>query len=256
MDTFLLLVFLVLVVLMALVFYTYVLSFMVTHHIHIKQYASKLLLVHGILEVLFLLFSIVGFAANLHPLILFFFAIDFLLVAWIVFDVLYGSFFYDGAKYKGILTGQFVFFLIIWCLGHYIIGYYDLFKNEALRYVIPGLIFLGVALVNQTLFHDYVQFKNLREYVALEIDHVEQSDKWKVLLVSKQYKFLHTQFLACASGLVAYAAGLVDIVIEGLSLLGTILFCIGMILFMIQKGCQLLGFFYPVPQWKEALEGR
>jgi hypothetical protein len=101
-----------------------------------------------------------------------------------------------------------------------------------------------------------VQFNISRGYIAMEIDHVERSDRWKVVLVSKQYNYLYIQFPPHALGIVAYAAGLVDVVIEGLGLLAVILFCTGMVSFMIGKGCQLLGFFYPVPQWKEALERR
>ncbi len=90
----------------------------------------------------------------------------------------------------------------------------------------------------------------------MEIDHVERNDKWKVVLVSKQFKFLFIQFPLNVLGIIAYGTGLVDVVIEGLGLAATILFCTGMVSFMIGKGCQLLGFFYPVPQWKEALEGK
>ncbi len=256
MDAFVLEIFLVLVMFVALIFCAYVLCFMVVHHLHIKQKASKLLIVYGILEVFFFFFSIIGFAANLQSLIHFFVAIDFLLVAWIAFDSLYGNFFYDGARYKSVVSKAFVFFLLLWGLSHYVIGYYDMFKSDNLRYTIPGLLFLGVALISYIFYHDMAQFKKSREYITMDIDHVERSDKWKVVLVSKQYKFLLIQFPAHAGGIVAYAAGLVDVVIEGLGLPATILFCTGMVLIMIGKGCQLLGFFYPVPQWKEALEGR
>nr|MDO8083259.1 hypothetical protein [Candidatus Sigynarchaeum springense] len=90
----------------------------------------------------------------------------------------------------------------------------------------------------------------------MEIDHVEIGDKWRVLLVSKQYKFLFFQFNAHMLGLVLFATGLVYVVIEGFGLLSAVFFSTAIVLFMIGKDCQLLGFFYPVPQWRKALEGK
>ncbi len=256
MDGFILAVFLALAMFVVFLFFVYVICFMAWHHLRIKQRATKLLLIHSVLELFFTVFSILGFLANFHSLLLFCIGIDFLLVAWIAFDSLYGNFFYDGAKYKRVVTKPFAVFLLLWAVSNCIIGYYDLFGNVNLRYTIPGFLFLGLILVVQIIHRDMLQLKDLREYVDVEIEHVEIGDKWKVMLVSKQYKFLFLQFPANILGLLAFVTGLVVVVIEGLSLLATLLFSTSIVFFMIGKGCQLLGFFYPVPQWREALEGR
>ncbi|MBN2153463.1 MAG: hypothetical protein JW839_18555 [Candidatus Lokiarchaeota archaeon] len=258
MDATLLAVLLVLEVLATLIFYLCVLVLMAWHHIRVKQGASKLLLVHGIIEAFFAVFCIFAFIESLRSLLLLFFAIDALLAAWIVFDSLYGRFFYDGADYQGVVTRPFAFFLLLWIASHFVIGYYDLSGNPDLRYVIPGMTFLGVLLIEFIFYRGLIQFKRMREHADIEVENVEKGDRWKVLLVSKQYKLLQTQFPAHALALLAFAFGLVDAVIEGLGLLATILFSAGMTLFTIGKGCQLLGFFYPVPgigRPFEALEG-
>jgi hypothetical protein len=255
MDEFLFATFLVLVSFVAMVFSVYVICFMAWHHARIRQYSSKLLLGHGILELFALFVSLLGFLANLRYIIPLFISFDLLLAAWILFDVLFGKFFYDGAQYKGVMSRTYIIFLSIWGACHYIVGYYDWSGGQILLFTISGLVILGMALISYIFHHDMVQFKSLRDYVAMEIDRVERGDKWKVMLVSKQYKFLYFQFPVYAVGYMAYAAGLVDVVVEGLGLVATVFFCTGILFLTIGKGCQLMGFFYPVPQWKAAIEG-
>ncbi|NMC07812.1 MAG: hypothetical protein GYA24_21540 [Candidatus Lokiarchaeota archaeon] len=247
---------LVLAMLGAMAFASYVLCFVAWHHLRIRQKSSRLLLVHDILELVSLTFIMFGFLASLQYLLPFFLGLDFAIAAWICFDELYAHFFSDKPRHESVATKPVIVLFIFWAFSHYIVIIYDGSRSGEIRYTIPGLLFLGVAMVVHILRHEMILFRGQLDHVKIEVDRVEPSDKWKVELVSKQYKFLHLQFPVHAGGYIILSIGLIIVMIDGLTLLAATCFCAAIMLLMVGKGCQLIGFLHPVPQWKAAIEGK
>ncbi len=226
----------------------------IVHHRRTRIRASRILISFGLLATLFCIANATVSFISYNSILLSIIAFDILLAGTIIFDVLYKDFFHDGGKYTIFFGKRVIPVVIGWGVSHAIVIIHENNIFTGFFYSLVGFYSIGPVLIVYMLVKLGQQLKSLESYVFGEYkyEHVE-TEKRKMLLVHKQYKFIKFSFFSLAFVPILDVIGFSVLFLFGDIILREV--CSALTIIFLFLGCsfQVLGFFYPVPRIKEFL---
>ncbi|MHA1683607.1 MAG: hypothetical protein ACTSUE_21895 [Promethearchaeota archaeon] len=224
------------------------------HAMKLRRREPVFLLLFGACNSVFTLCLSISYTINFQYLFLLAIGVDFLIIGMFFFDLLYNDLFFEGLKYKWSLNKYSLAFVIVSFAGNPLAITYDLNKSTALLGVIPAFASVGLGIVMYLYVKMRNQFKNLYEYILKEEKNADREELWKIRILKKQYKFLELSFHLSPISFFLNIIAFIIYVFVNLEYFSSTIMDISLFLLLLSISFQILGFFYPMPAWKELVD--